>query len=42
MIDLIIVLIVTALGWLIYELKNAPVGYQDEETQTFYYGKEEK
>lgn len=42
MIEIIVVLIVTALGWLIYEIYTAPVGYQDEETETFYYGKEEK
>lgn len=38
----LIILLISGGLWLWYEMKNAPIGYQDEETETFYYGKEEK
>lgn len=37
MIELIIVLVITGLGWLIYQAYKAPVGYEDEDG--FHYGK---
>lgn len=40
MIELIVVLIVTALGWMIYEMYAAPEGYEDSDG--FHYGKDEK
>lgn len=40
MIELIIVLVITGLGWMIYQAYKAPEGHEDKDG--FHIGKEQK